>query len=262
MSATVRPRYFFVRMRRIPAWPLVWLLGPLLVGCNDPSLERGTPPAITLSQNKAEVSLFHVGAGRLLRQEVTALAPDGQMSALDASIQTVSLPQRDATRASLIQIGLDPDRISWQAYPNNVVILTRTAAIVAPCGTALRSDWLGDVGNSITSLGTCVQANNLAGMVSDPRDLTMPVKLAPTNGAVAARAVRDWENGSVKQPAHSGGTGEDGGGGNPDAGGGGGGGSNSIPSGPAAGAGLSTAPASTSGAGNPLFSSSPSAGNE
>lgn len=241
------------------------LLAPLLAGCDDPALEQGTPPAIALSQTEAKVLLFRYGAGRVLRQQVMALASDGRIRDLDASIQTTSLPQRDATRALLIQLGLDPARISWRSYSDNVLVLTRTTAVTAPCGTALKSDWQGDVGNSITSLGTCVQANNLADMVSDPRDLAMPVTLAPTNGAVAARAVRNWENGSVKQPPRRSLAGEDGGNGNADAGSGGGGGG-SIPAGPAAGAELSAAPASAaSSATDPLLSPAPltaSPGNE
>lgn len=216
------------------------LMLPLLVilsGCDDPAYERGMPPPISLDQVKVEVPLFRYGVARLLRRAVGVLASDGHVQRLDAFIRTTSLPQRDATRAVLIQMGLDPARIQWSAQSGDVVVLTQTTAATVSCGAALRSDWQGDVGNSVTSLGTCIQANNLAEMVSDPRDLAKPVTLGPTNGAVAARAIRDWENGTDRQPLHRD-SGEVGGGGDANAGGGSGtsvGGLNgSIPAGSAA----------------------------
>jgi len=245
----------FSRIVYVPALLLTASFPLLLAGCDDPALERGRPPAIALGQDEAEVPLFGPGAARVLRQQVTALAPDGRKRDLDASIQTGSLTQRDAARALLIQMGLDPARISWRAESADRVVLMRTRATTTPCSTALASDWQGDVGNSITSLGSCVQGNNLAAMVSDPRDLASPVALAPTNGAVAARAVRSWENGTVKQPARRGLTSEDGG--NSDAGAGGGG---SIPAGAAAGSGVSGAP--PSGSANPLLSQAPLVGSD
>ncbi|MCQ8239630.1 CpaD family pilus assembly lipoprotein [Rhizosaccharibacter radicis] len=242
---------------------------PLLAGCDDPAYERGVPPAIALNQSRMEVPLFRYGAARLLRQQIGILAPDGNIHQLDASIRTTSVSQRDATRAVLIQMGLDPSRIDWVPVSDNAVVLSRTRAVTTPCSTALKADWQGDVANSVTSLGTCVQANNLAQMVSDPRDLARPVTLGPNNGAVAARAVRDWENGEVRQPSRRGqagaegaGDGDAGGGDGPGGGGGGGGGGavSAIPAGPAAGAAI-VAPAPAAAAGvNPLLSAAPLSG--
>lgn len=179
---------------------LLAVLG-LLGGCDDPALERGVPPPILLDQARIEVPLRSpYRATRLLRRELDALAPGGLVRQVDASIRTTNLSRRDATRAVLVQMGLDPDRIAWSARPDETVVLTRATAIVTPCGAGLRSDWQGDVGNSLTSLGTCVQANNLAEMVSDPRDLAKPVALGPTDGAVAAKAVQDWEDSGVREP--------------------------------------------------------------
>jgi hypothetical protein len=222
----------------------------LLAGCGDPALQRGVAPPLTLNQARAEVPLFRFGAGRLLRERVSEMAADGAVRQLDASIQTANIPQRDATRALLIQMGLDPARISWTATPLDRIVLTRTDVVTLPCAAALRPDWIGDVGQSVTSLGTCVQANNLADMVSDPRDLAAPVRLQPSNGAVSARAVRRWEEGTVKQPPKTSPAGEYGGGGGaPDAG-------------PAAAPPPAAVPAQSSGAaaGNPLLSNAPLTG--
>jgi len=89
------------RIVTVPALLLAVSSPLLLAGCDDPALERGRAPAIVLDQDEVEVPLFRPGAGRVLRQQVLALAPDGRMRDLDASIQTGSLSQRDATRALL-----------------------------------------------------------------------------------------------------------------------------------------------------------------
>lgn len=232
------PAFHYGRVPRSAVAMMLPLLA-ILSGCDDPAFERGTPPAISLDQSKAEVPLYRNGAARVLRQQVGAMAPDGLVQQLDALIQTTNLAQRDATRALLIQMGLDPARIGWSAQPGDVVALTRTTPATTPCSAALKSDWQGDVANSITSLGTCVQANNLAEMVSDPRDLARPVALRPTNGAVAARAVQEWEQGAAKQSSRRDPAGEGRGGGDADPGGdagAGGGAGGSIPSGAAAAA--------------------------
>ncbi len=175
-----------------------------LTGCEDPALERGVPPPLVVSQAQAVVPLYEFGAGRMLRSQVAALTKTARADRLDASIETLSRPESEAVRTLLLRLGLSPERIATRVGPGNVVEVTRTVATVTPCRAALQPDWLGDVANSLNSLGVCVQANNLAGMVDDPRDLIEPARLAPADGAVSTLAVQRWEQGAVKQPPRTG----------------------------------------------------------
>ena len=185
---------------RIPPRDLVFLLLLALAGCDDPALQRGVPPPIVLNQSRAVIPIYEYGAVRALRSQVVALSTGFGTDRLDASIETLSQPEIEATRDLLLQLGFNPARISVRNAPGNVVVLTRNTATVTSCGAALHPDWLDDVSNSITSLGTCVQANNLAGMLDDPRDLAAPVRLEPADGAVSALAIQRWEQGEVRQP--------------------------------------------------------------
>ncbi len=190
-------------MRALPRDPAVFLLLLALVGCDDPALQRGVPPLIVLNQSRAVIPLYEYGAARALRSQVVALRTGVGADRLDASIETLSQPEIEATRDLLLQLGFNPARISVRRHPDNIVVLTRNIATVTSCDAALHSDWLGDVSNSITSLGACVQANNLAGMVDDPRDLAAPAHLEPADGAVSALAIQRWEQGDVRQPPHT-----------------------------------------------------------
>lgn len=187
-------------MRPMPCDRVVFLLLLTLAGCDDPALQQGVPPPIVVDQSRAVIPLYEYGAVRVLRSQVAALRAGAGADRIDASIETLSQPETEATRDLLLQLGLNPAKITVRSEPGNVVVLTRDAATVASCGTALHSDWLGDVSNSITSLGACVQANNLAVMLDDPRDLVAPVRLEPADGAVSALAIQRWEQGDVKQP--------------------------------------------------------------
>ncbi len=187
---------------RTPAGPCCTLLLLLcaLGGCDDPALERGSPPPIVLDQARAVVPLYRLGAGRTLRAAIARLSPNNNPALLDAVIETRSAARVAATRAVLIEQGLDPARIRVRNEADDVVVVTATTASVASCDTALQPPGIDGVDNSLTSLGTCVQATDLAGMADDPHDLLAPPRLGPANGPVSARAIQKLENGEVKQP--------------------------------------------------------------
>lgn len=208
-------------MRLTPCDRMLFLLLLALAGCDDPALQRGVPPPIVIDQAQAVIPLYEFGAARVLRSQVAALGASGGVGRLDASIETLSKPEVEATRNLLLQLGLNPARITIRSEHHNVVVLTRNTTTVTSCGAALQPDWLGDVGNSVTSLGTCVQANNLARMIDDPRNLAVPVRLEPADGAVSALAVQRWEQGEVQQSPHTATSSGGGGSGGGDAGGGG-----------------------------------------
>jgi hypothetical protein len=223
-----------------------------LGGCEDPAIEQGTPPPVTLAQTMVVVPMHRFGAGRLLWSRIAALAPDGDEKTLNASIETLDPSLMKAARSRLIAFGLDPDRIVSLNRPDEVIVLTRTQAITTSCSAALHPGFFGDVDNSITSMGRCVQANNLAQMLVDPRDLAHPAHLGPTNGAVAARAVTQWEQGQVKQPQR---TSLSSGNGGDDAGGDGG-----TAEAPAAAAPAASPQSAPPLSGNPLLSTAPLSG--
>ncbi len=228
----------------------VFLLLGALGGCYDPAIELGSPPPIVLDQARAVVPLYRLGAGRTLRSAIARLAPRGDAALLDAVIETRSPSRVAATRAVLVEQGLDPARIEVRDEADDVVVVTRTDASVASCSTALQPPGIDGADNSITSLGTCVQATNLAGMMDDPHDLLAPPRLEPADGAVSARAVQKLENGEVKQPQR---TSLSGGGAGGDTGGDAGG-TAAPASGGAAAQSVGTAPV------NPLLSTAPLTG--
>ncbi len=227
-----------------------FLLVAGLAGCNDPASQLGTPPPIEIGQVRAVVPLYRHGAARTLRYQVATLAADGDVNGLDAAIETLSRPQAEATRALLIQMGVDPAHIRILNQASDVAVLTRNVAAVASCGTALQSPGLRGVNDSITSLGRCVQATNLAGMIDHPSDLMVPAQLEPADGGVAALAIDRWRAGDVKQPPRT--SLSSGSGGDP-AGGGSQGDAGAAPQG-AAPQSAGAAPA------NPLLSNAPLAG--
>lgn len=149
----------------------------------------------------------------------------------------------------LIEQGIDPSRIRVRNRADDVVVVTRTDASVASCDTAMQPPGIDGVDNSITSLGTCVQATNLANMVDDPHDLLAPPRLEPADGPASLRAVQKFENGEVKQPSRASQSAPGNGGGG-DAGGDAGGGTGPASGGPAAQSG-GAAPV------NPLLSTAP-----
>ena len=169
----------------------------LLFGCEDPALDRGSAPPVVVAQSQVAVPLHGYAPARGLRQALASLTPDGNARLVDATVETVSGPQAASAKALLVELGLDPARIAWHGNAREDILLRRSTAQTLSCATAVRPGWLGDAQRSAQPLGECIQANALAQMVADPGDLVHPVPLGPTNGAVAARAVGQWQAGTV-----------------------------------------------------------------
>jgi type IV pilus biogenesis protein CpaD/CtpE len=185
-------------------------------GCDDPVFDHGTPPPIVLSDEQVSVSLDAVATGPILRARMMALAPTGDTARLRAQIQTGDASKADLAHQLLVQLGIDPVRISIVDKPAEVIVITRTDATTSSCKTALAADGNDDVSQSIGSVGTCVQANSLAEMLADPRDLAAPLSLAPADGEVSVSAINKWERGAAEQSSPSNPDfGEDGGEGTP-----------------------------------------------
>ena len=234
-----------VAMARVGALGIVMMVA----ACNDPAIELGRPPPIELSVIQATVRLYGSGAARVLRLAVARLA-QGELQAVRAVISTADASKAGAARTRLIEDGIDPAAIVVRAGSDNVIVLTRFTANPTSCNAALTPGWLGDAADSVTSLGQCVQANNLGQMAVDPGDLVSPTPLAPSNGAVAARAVLDWEQGTGRSSAADAGSSNGSGGGAS----GGTGGTNAV--GPTAATGDAPVvgqPAAGTSAANPLL---------
>ena len=197
---------------------LVPLLG--LAACNDPSIDLGTPPPVTLVEQRVVVPLRGGIERQALRDAVESLSgprPDGSVRA----VVSVGEPRRaEAVQRALLGLGVSPSLVVLaDGRGADTVRLSRTRAHVEDCSSALAVSPDGGVSRSVTSLGTCIQANALASMVADPADLASPPRLEPANGARAAQAVLRWQrNGAAQSDGQS-----SAGGGGEDAGSGGGG---------------------------------------
>ena len=233
------------RRRDAVLFLLIGGLGVGLLGCNDPSVERGTPPTVALVPETVSIGLYGYGAALTLQAAIAGLAGPRGLGDVRATIDTVDRREAEAARVRLIDDGIQPASIRTEPASDNQIVLTRTVATVPDCARAMKPALFGDVSNSLDSLGRCVTADELAQSVVDPADLVHPVGLGPTDGAVAARAVLDWERGDNKQPP-SGQNGSDSGNGTS-----GGGGVSGGPPAPSAAGASATAPATD--AANPLL---------
>ncbi len=238
-------------MRCVARWAWVPLLG--LAACNDPSIDLGAPPPVTLVEQRVVVPLHGGIERRALGNAVESLSgpqPDGSVRAL----VSVGDPRRaEAVRETLLGFGVSPALVSLaEGRGGDTVLLSRTRAHVVDCSSALAAGPDGGVSRSVTSLGACIQANALAAMVADPADLVSPPRLEPANGARAAQAVLRWQHGGAAagQPSAGGGDAASGGGGQAPAQAGGGAAEGGL-SGDMAGAGGSAlgGPATGGGAG-------------
>lgn len=199
-------------MRSVARWCLlVPLLG--LSACNDPSVDLGTPPPVTLVEQRIVVPL-HGGVERpALRAAVAALGRSQPDSSIRAVV-SVGQPRRaNAVRTALVGLGLSSAHILVADDPGrDAVVLSRMGVRLQDCSSALAASPDGGVSRSLQSLGECVQANGLASMLADPADLASPPRFLPANGARAAQTVLRWQRGGAPQsdaaPA-AGGGGED-----------------------------------------------------
>lgn len=242
-------------MRLVARWTWLPLLG--LAACNDPSIDLGMAPPVTLVEQRVVVPLHGGVERRALGNAVESLGgvpPDGSVRA----VVSVGNPRRaEAVREALLGFGVSPALVTFAGgRGSDTVLLSRTKAHVQDCSSALVPSLDGGVSRSVTSLGTCIQANALAAMVADPADLAAPPRLEPANGARAAQAVLRWRDGGAAgqsggQASAGGGEGASGGGGQAPGQAGGGAAAGGGLSGDTAGAGGSalSGPATSGGAG-------------
>ena len=182
---------------------LLLCFGLLLAGCTDAAGDLGRPPPIELVTARRSLALRLRGDLRLppdeqegLGREVGALAGDNTQ-AVRARVQVADDDEGDAVRRVLLTLGLDPARITverTQAVSRlaPVIGLSRTFARTASCATAVGPAWFGDPAPSLTSLGRCTQANNLATMLADPADLVAPPMLGDADGEYVVNGLRAW----------------------------------------------------------------------
>lgn len=102
----------------------------------------------------------------------------------------------------LVAAGLDPDRVHVtplvghvEAMPPRLVISSIDVA-VPNCSKVIKTGWLGNVSPSLENVGNCVQNNNLAQMLADPRDLYSSPSFHPSPAARAALAVHRLNTGA------------------------------------------------------------------
>lgn len=201
-------------MRSLARWSL---LAPLLglAACNDPSVDLGTPPPVTLVEQRIVVPLRGGVERPALRAAVAALDGSQSGSSIRAVVSAGQRSRADAVRTTLVGLGISSAHILFAGDPGrDTVVLSRTAARLQDCSSALATSPDGGVSRSLLSLGSCVQANALASMLADPADLATPTRLLPANGARAAQTVLRWQQGGGAQSnaapaAAAGGGGED-----------------------------------------------------
>ncbi len=192
------------------------LLLPLLglAACNDPSVDLGAPPPVTLVEQRIVVPL-HGGVERpALRAAVATLGRSQPDSSIRAVVSVGQPGRANAVRTTLVGLGLSSAHILVADGPGrDAVVLSRVGVRLQDCSSALATSPDGGVSRSLQSLGECIQANALASMLADPADLASPPRFLPANGARAAQAVLRWQRGGASQsdagPSASGGGGED-----------------------------------------------------
>ena len=198
-------------MRLVARWglllPLLWL-----GACNDPSIDLGAPPPVTLVEQRIVVPLH----GGIEHSALSAAVASLSGLELDGSIRavvSVEHPRRaDAVRRVLVGLGLSSALVTVaNDQGQDTVVLSRTKAHLENCSSALATSPDGGISRSLLSLGSCIQANALASMLADPADLASPPKFQPASGARAAQAVLHWQypSGGAQPGASSSGGGDD-----------------------------------------------------
>lgn len=248
------------RRRRVALGPAArWsLLVPLLglAACNDPSIDLGRPPPVTLAEQRIVVPLRGGVERPALGAAVASLGGPEAGGSIRAVVSVESSRRADAVRRALVGLGVGPALVTVaDDRGRDSVVLSRTRAHLEDCSSALATSPDGGVSRSLLSLGSCIQANALASMLADPADLASPPRFQPASGARAAQTVLRWQRAgggaqSDAAPA-GGGSGEDAAPGGQAPGQAGGVSGTGGLAGDTAGAGGSSLPAAAPGAGAP-----------
>lgn len=186
----------------MPRWVVLSAL--LLTCCADPAIDRGRSPPVVLSRAAVVVPLNGPPHGPAFASAIRLLGGPRASNAIRAQIGVSDRRQFDATRAELLGAGLDPARISVLPRPDGLVLFTRTYASVADCSSAITPGPLGDVSQSLQSIGECEQARTLAASLVDPADLVAPPAPGLADGSKAAGAVLRWQNAATRPAAGTG----------------------------------------------------------
>lgn len=196
-------------LRFVARWSLLLpLLG--LAACNDPSVDLGTPPPVTLVEQRIVVPLRGGVERPALGAAVASLGGSQPDSSIRAVVSVEQPRRADAVRRALVGLGLSPALVTVaDDRGSDAVVLSRTKAHLEDCSSALATSPDGGVSRSLLSLGACIQANALASMLADPADLASPPKLEPASGARAAQAVLRWQGAGAQSNAPSSGGSED-----------------------------------------------------
>ena len=187
--------------------PLLWL-----GACNDPSIDLGSPPPVTLVEQRILVPLHGGIEHSALSAAVASLSGLGSDGSIRAVVSVEQPRRADAVRRALVGLGLSSALVTIaDDQGQDTVVLSRTRAHLEGCSSSLATSPDGGVSRSVLSLGNCVQANNLASMLADPADLASPPRFLPASGARAAQTVLRWQRAGASQTdASSSGGGEDG----------------------------------------------------
>ncbi len=190
---------------------LVAILAALgLSGCFNETANLGAPPPVLLDTTRVVVAAPRGGvpSRARLRDGILAVA-EGQAQSVRADIHLRGVREGEAARRALVGLGLDPARVAVEpllpgASVPPAVILSRTAAWTRPCADAIEPGTYGDPAPSLMSLAHCQQANNLAQMLVDPKDLAAPPRLADQDGAYLVDGVQAWRtNRATPLPAQN-----------------------------------------------------------
>ncbi len=167
-----------------------------LAGCNDPAIDLGAPPALSLQEQHIVVPLDR-GERNALRSAIATLGGSEGSGAIRARVDVADTNRAARVRITLVELGLEPAKIETLDRGGDVVVLSRTQVRAESCARSITPAADGDIIRSTFSLGECVQANALASMLADPADLATPVRLSPADATHQVLAVQRWRQGSA-----------------------------------------------------------------
>lgn len=175
---------------------LLTLLPFFVAGCDMHWARQGNkPPPLLVGENDISISLSEEGAYQAVAQ---ALAKINDPQKLHVTLSSVNKQQAETIRHMLTHVGVNAARIYYVDSPADMLVIRRYLVARPDCRLAVHKSWTGDVSNSLSATGSCVQASALAEEIDNPGDLVQPAHLQPANGARFGRVVELWEQGADK----------------------------------------------------------------